>query len=318
MRSKARLIYNPTAGKETFKTQLADVLRILEESGLEASCHATCGPGDATQAAAQAAADGFPFVVACGGDGTVHEVVNGLASVARRPVLGIIPAGTANDFARALRIPLNILEAARVIAGKAAQPLDLGRIGGDRYFVNIAACGRLTEITYEVPSRLKTVLGQLAYYVKGLERLPGLRPIDLDIRADDFVYSGKAMLCLITNSRSVGGFENIAPRASVSDGVLDVLVVKPTNLGDMIRLVGAALRGDHTNDERVLYFHARQIELNSSEDVDLNIDGEYGGRLPHSVEVMPQHLSVIVTEAQSHIGKSEAGLPNDMVGSTGD
>lgn len=298
MRSRVRLIYNPTAGKEAFRAQLADVLRILEESDLEASCHATRGPGDAIQAAAEAAADGFQFVVACGGDGTVHEVVNGLASTAERPVLGIIPAGTTNDFARALHIPLNIIEAARVIARRTVQPLDLGRIGGDRYFVNIAACGRLTEITYDVPSKLKTVLGQLAYYVKGLELLPGLRPIDLDIRAGDFTYSGKAMLCLITNSRSVGGFENIAPKASVSDGVLDVLVVKPTNLGDMIRLVSTALRGDHIHDERVLYFHARQIELDSDEVVDLNIDGEYGGRLPHSVEVMPQHLSVIVTEAQ--------------------
>ena len=298
VRSRVRLIYNPTAGKEMFRSQLADVLRILEESGLEASCHATGGPGDATQAAAAAAADGFPFVVACGGDGTVHEVVNGLAPAAERPVLGIIPAGTTNDFARAMHIPLNIIEAARVIAGKTVQPLDLGRIGGDRYFVNIAACGKLTEITYDVPSKLKTLLGQLAYYVKGLERLPGLRPIDLTIRADDFTYDGKAMLCLITNSRAVAGFENIAPKASVSDGVLDVLVVKPTNLGDMIRLVSTALRGDHINDERVLYFHARQIELSSSEAVDLNIDGEYGGRLPHSVEVMPQHLSVIVAEAQ--------------------
>ncbi len=296
MRERIRLIYNPTAGKEAFKQHLADVLSILEESGgMEASCHATRTAGDATQAAIQAAEDGFSYVVACGGDGTVHEVVNGLAQCKQRPVLGIIPSGTTNDLARALGIPFHIEQAAKVVARKQTMPLDLGRIGATRYFVNIAACGRLAEITYDVPSKLKTVLGQLAYYMKGLERLPGLRPIHLAVQAGEHSYEGKAMLCLITNSRSVGGFEHLAPKAVVHDGLLDVLIVKPTNLGDMIRIVSAALRGEHTRDERVLYFHSSDIVLSSEDEVDLNIDGEYGGRLPQHVSVMPQHLSVIVT-----------------------
>lgn len=293
LRPKIRLIYNPTAGKEAFRNHLGDVLMILEESGLEASCHATKGPGDATAAAEFAAHEGFSYVVACGGDGTVHEVVNGLARCARRPTLGIIPAGTTNDLARALGIPFQIEEAAKLIASRKQMALDLGRIGDDRYFVNIAACGRLTEITYDVPSRMKTVLGQLAYYMKGLERLPGLRPIHLHVKTGETEYDGQAMLCLITNSRSVGGFEHVAPRASVNDGVLDLILVKPTNLGEMVRLVSAALRGDHVNDDRILYRHARRIELSSEDVVDLNIDGEYGGRLPYVVEVMPQHLTVI-------------------------
>ncbi|PWI57260.1 YegS/Rv2252/BmrU family lipid kinase [Sulfoacidibacillus thermotolerans] len=299
MRERIRVIYNPTAGKEAFKQHLADVLAILEEEGgLEASCHATRGAGDATKAAIAAAQEGFSYVVACGGDGTVHEVVNGLAQCDqhKRPVLGIIPAGTTNDLARALGIPFQIEHAAKIVARRRTMPLDLGQIGLDHYFVNIAACGRLAEITYDVPSKLKTVLGQLAYYMKSLERLPGLRPIHLHVQAGDVSYEGKAMLCLITNSRSVGGFEHIAPQALVYDGLLDVMIVKPTNLGDMIRLVSAALRGEHTRDERVLYFHSSEIMLSSEDEVDLNIDGEYGGKLPQKVRVMPQHLSVIVKQ----------------------
>lgn len=297
MRERVRVIYNPTAGKEAFKHSLADVLSILEEvGGMEASCHATKQAGDATKAAIEAARDGFSYVVACGGDGTVHEVVNGLAQCEQRPILGIIPSGTTNDLARALGIPFHIQQAAKIVARRNTMPLDLGLIGADRYFVNIAACGRLAEITYDVPSKLKTVLGQLAYYMKGLERLPGLRPIHLHVQAGDVVYDGKAMLCLITNSRSVGGFEHLAPNALVHDGLLDVLIVKPTNLGDMIRIVSSALRGEHTKDERVMYFHSSDISLSSNEEVDLNIDGEFGGKLPQHVSVMPQHLSVIVME----------------------
>lgn len=295
-RPRIRLIYNPSAGKETFKNRLADVLQILEEGGLEASCHATRGSGDATKAAKEAAEDQFDYVVACGGDGTVHEVVNGLARCERRPPLGIIPVGTTNDLARALGIPFQVEQAAHLIAARHAMPLDLGRIDDEQYFVNIAACGRLSEITYEVPSKLKTMLGQLAYYMKGLELLPSLRPISLRLKAGEFAYEGQAMLCLITNSRSVGGFEHVAPHASVNDGLLDVLIVKPTNLGDMIRLVTAAARGDHVSDERVIYFHAREIELSSAEIADLNIDGEYGGQLPRTVSVMQSHLSVIVKD----------------------
>ena len=295
MRPRIRLIYNPQAGKEAFRQHLPHVLQIFEEAGLEASSHVTKGEGDATEEAKRAAHDGFRYVVACGGDGTVHEVTNGLARApqSQRPVLGIIPVGTTNDLARALKIPFQVEQAARMIAQQRRMPLDLGRLGDGRYFVNIAACGRLAEITYEVPSRMKTVLGQFAYVMKGIERLPGLRPIPLHVEADGRVYDGDAMLCLVTNSRSVGGFERLAPFASVSDGLLDVLIVKPMNLGELVRVLGLALRGEHVGDARIEYFRARTIALSSTADADLNVDGEYGGKLPFTVQVMPQHLTVI-------------------------
>ena len=294
MRPRIRVIYNPTAGKEVMKAKLHYVLDVLEQSGLEASTFATKGAGDATAAAEFAADEGFDYVAACGGDGTVNEVVNGLARKAKRPVLGIIPAGTTNDLARALGIPLQIEEAAKTIAERHQIPFDLGQIGSNRYFVNIAACGRLTEITYDVPSKMKTMLGYMAYYVKGLELLPRLRPIHLRVESENQHYDGKVMLCLITNSRHVAGFHDVAPKAMVNDGLFDVILVKRTNLGELIRLVGAALRGEHLEDERVVYFQARELHLSSKEPVELNIDGEYGGRLPHNVQVRASHLSVIV------------------------
>ncbi|MDR4200793.1 YegS/Rv2252/BmrU family lipid kinase, partial [Bacillus altitudinis] len=137
----------------------------------------TCA-GDATQAAENAAQRDFDLIVAAGGDGTINEVVNGLAPLEKRPKLGIIPVGTTNDFARALGIPREgVLKATDAIIDGVAKPLDIGKVNG-HYFINIAGGGRLTELTYEVPSKLKTMLGQLAYYLKGMEMLPSIRPTE--------------------------------------------------------------------------------------------------------------------------------------------
>ena len=168
---RARIIYNPTSGREIFKKHLPDVLAKLENAGYETSCHATTGPGDATEAARIAVKRKYDIVIAAGGDGTFNEVVNGLAEQEYRPKLGLIPVGTTNDFARALHIPRDILAATDVIVNGQTIPIDIGRMN-DKYFVNIAGGGRITELTYEVPIKLKTMLGQLAYYIKGIEMLP--------------------------------------------------------------------------------------------------------------------------------------------------
>src|SRR5690606_11557835 len=154
---RARIIYNPTSGREAFRKHLPDVLEKLERAGYETSCHATTGEGDATNAARHAIDRRFDLIVAAGGDGTLNVVVNGMAEQVYRPKLGIIPVGTTNDFARALHIPRDILQATDIIVEGGTMPIDIGRMN-DRYFINIAGGGRLTELTYEVPIKLKTML----------------------------------------------------------------------------------------------------------------------------------------------------------------
>ena len=106
------------------------------------------------------------------------------------------------------------------------EPIDVGKIN-NRYFINIAGGGSLTELTYEVPSKLKTMIGQLAYYMKGLEKMPSLQPTELHIQADEIgEIHEEVMMFLICNSNSVGGFEKLAPDASLNDGLFDVVVLK--------------------------------------------------------------------------------------------
>lgn len=292
---RARLIYNPTSGREEIKRRLPDILQCLERGGIETSTHATSGAGDATAAAAEAADRGFDIVIAAGGDGTLYEVVNGLAPKPRRPKLGILPLGTTNDFARALGIPRYWEDACELIVRQYTRGIDIG-LANDRCFINIGGGGSLTELTYEVPSKLKTIIGQLAYYLKGLEKLPRLRPMALEIRSPHYAGQLEAMLFLVCNSNSVGGFERLAPSASLSDGLLDVLILKKCHLADFLRAATLALRGEHLSDPNVVYFQTDELSITSDDPVMLNLDGEPGGKLPVTYKVLPQHLEIIVDE----------------------
>jgi diacylglycerol kinase (ATP) len=263
-------------------------------AGYEASCHATKGPGDATEAARLAAERKYDLLVVAGGDGTINEVVNGIAEQSYRPKLGIIPAGTTNDFARALAIPRDILAATDVIVKDESIPVDIGRMN-DKYFINIGGGGRLTELTYDVPIKLKTMLGQLAYYLKGIEMLPSLKATDVTIEYDGKLFEGEVMLFLVGLTNSVGGFEKLAPDSSVNDGLFSLLILKKTNLADFIRIATLALKGEHINDPKVIYESASRIKVTSNEKVMLNLDGEYGGEQPAEFVNLYRHLEVCVS-----------------------
>ncbi|MCM3570463.1 diacylglycerol kinase [Neobacillus mesonae] len=290
---RARLIYNPTSGRELIKRHLPEILEKLEIAGYEASCHATTGAGDATKAARIAVERQYDVVIAAGGDGTINEVVNGLAEQEYRPRLGIIPSGTTNDFARALHIPRDVASAVDIITKGELIPVDIGRIN-DKYFINIAGGGRITELTYEVPSRLKTMLGQLAYYLKGMEMLPSIKASDLRIEYDGKLFDGEAMMFLVGLTNSIGGFERLAPDSSINDGLFSLLILKKVNLAEFVRIATLAIRGEHVNDPSVIYTQANHIKVQSNSKVQLNLDGEFGGLLPAEFSNLYRHLEVFV------------------------
>ena len=284
-----RIIYNPTSGRELFKKELPDVLKRLEQAGYETSAHATTGVGDATVAARIAVERKYDVVIAAGGDGTINEVINGIAEQKHRPKLGVIPVGTTNDFARALNIPRNIQKAVSVIVDNHSKLLDIGRVN-DQYFINIAGGGKLTELTYEVPSKLKTILGQLAYYLKGIEMLPSLRPTKVQIEYDGKWFEDEIMLFLVSNTNSVGGFEKLAPNAEMDDGLFDLLILRKANLAEFVRVASMALRGAHLEDSLIFYTRANRIKVHTEEKMQLNIDGEYGGLLPGEFVNLYRHI----------------------------
>ena len=292
---RARIIYNPTSGREIFRKELPKVLKRLEEAGYETSAHATRGEGDATYAAKIAVERQYDLVVIAGGDGTINEVIQGIAEAEYRPKIGIIPAGTTNDFARALEIPREIKKAVDIIIDdNRPKALDIGKVN-DQYFVNIAGGGDLTELTYDVPIKMKSAIGQLAYYIKGIEMLPSLKPVQTRIEYDDHVFEGKIMLFLISNTNSVGGFEKLAPNALIDDGYFDMLILKKSSLAEFLRVASAGIRGTHLENDNIIYTQAKQIKVIPQDKMLLNIDGEYGGELPGEIINLQQHIEFYVS-----------------------
>lgn len=294
---RARLIYNPTSGKELIKRNLANLLDVFEEAGYETSAFATTPePNSARNEAERAALAGYELVIAAGGDGTINEVVNGIAPLAKRPKMAIIPGGTTNDYARALKIPRdNVVNAARVVLKKQTIAMDIGRANAT-YFINIGAGGTLTELTYEVPSQLKSVFGYLAYLVKGAEMLPRIKATNIRLTYDGGVYEGKASMFFVGLTNSIGGFEQIAPDAQLDDGNFSLIVVKTANLLEILRLVALLLNGGkHIHDKQILYVKTSQLKvepLDKDEKMMINLDGEYGGDAPMLFTNLHRHIEM--------------------------
>ncbi|NLK00141.1 MAG: YegS/Rv2252/BmrU family lipid kinase [Clostridia bacterium] len=287
---KALLIYNPTAGKESIEFLLDEMLTLLSREGFKVVPFATKGPGHASEIASQEGGN-YDSIIAAGGDGTLHEVINGI-NLSGNPIrLGIIPGGTSNDFARALDIPRNLLKACKIIGERQTKKVDLGIMNGRR-FINIAGGGNLTGISYQVPSVLKTHLGQIAYYAKSIEELPRLRPVRVEIRTPLLRMEEEIMLFLAANSRSVGGFEHLAPKAAVNDGLLDLIIIKNLRIHEFISLAAKCLVGEHIDHPKVLYAQTSEIQIRSEEQLSLNTDGEYAGTLPCNINVLPQCIDI--------------------------
>src|SRR5690625_4669384 len=293
---RARIIYNPTSDREIFRKELPLVLERFELAGYETSAHATTGIDDAKNAARIAVERRYDLVVVAGGDGTINEVIHGIAEEEYRPKIGIIPAGTTNDFARALSISRDIKKAVDIILEENnVKPLDIGKVN-EQYFMNIAGGGDLTELTYDVPSKLKAAIGQLAYYIKGIEMLPFLKPVSTVIEYDGKVFDGDIMLFLVANTNSVGGFEKLAPDALIDDGYFDLIILKKTNLAEFLRIASSGIRGNHVDDENIIYTQAKHIKVTPKDKMLLNVDGEYGGELPGEIINLKQHLSFYVSD----------------------
>lgn len=302
---KARIIYNPTSGRETIKREMLDILQVYEQAGYETSAFATTPePMSAAKEAARAAKVGFDLIVAAGGDGTINEVVNGLAPLTKRPMMAVIPAGTTNDYARALKLPRDEpLEAAKVIFQHETIKMDIGQVSNHdetKYFMNIAALGTISEVTYTVPSLMKSLYGYVAYLVKGAELITRIKPVNAKVTYDDGEYSGKISMIFLALTNSVGGFESIVPDAKLDDGKFTLLIIKESNLAQILQMIAQMLNGGkHIDNSQMIYKKTSKVEITPLDDDQLkvNLDGEYGGDAPMVFNDLQQHIEFVANRS---------------------
>ncbi|GMB99109.1 hypothetical protein K2D_21580 [Enterococcus hirae] len=165
----------------------------------------------------------------------------------------------------------------------------------DSYFINIAAGGYLTELTYEVPSELKSIFGYLAYLAKGAEMLPRVKPIKMRLKYDEGEYIGNASMFFLGLTNSVGGFEKIAPDAKLDDGKFSLIIVKTANIFEILHIAALMLNGGrHVDDSRVIYTKTSSLYVETEDDINrpvmINLDGEYGGNAPMHFQNLHQHI----------------------------
>ncbi|MDD2422550.1 MAG: YegS/Rv2252/BmrU family lipid kinase [Heliobacteriaceae bacterium] len=300
MNKRLKLIYNPAAGRGKVQKNLDQVINVLQTGGWQVVVYRTGGsPEETAGEAERACTEGCTAVVAAGGDGTFHQVVNGLMRVVANgqvpPALGLIPAGTANDFANNVRIPGDIGESCRVIVRGKTRSVDVGRL--DRHcFFNVAAGGLTTDISYKVNPRIKNRLGKLAYYLKSVELLPQFRPFSLRITLlnGELVYDGQTLLFLVLNSKGAGGFPLIAPQAQINDGLLDLVVFRLCKAHEFVSLFLRVLRGEHVHSPLVTYRQAPGFVVNGPPELETDLDGEMGPPFPWTVGVYPAALRVFI------------------------
>ena len=274
-----RLILN---GKSAGDDDLRGAVQSLRESGIALEVRVTWEDGDAERYVAEAIADGVDTVIAAGGDGTLSEVATTLAhrdaTADALPSLGLVPLGTANDFATAAGIPDGPLAALQLVREVAAAPLDLLRIDADdgtHWCANLASGGFGTEVTVETDEGLKKMLGGLAYLITGIARLGRIDPLQARLRGPDFAWEGDLIALGIGNGRQAGGGQALCPDALVDDGQLDLTIV-PDLSGDVAATVGTLIKeGKHAALDRVATrIRLPWVELASDEPLTLNLDGE--------------------------------------------
>lgn len=292
-----KVIYNPSSGRQAVQNKLNQIIIFLLEKGYTVSKFSTQKKNDAKEEAIKSCKGGWDLIIACGGDGTINEVAEGVAISEKKIPIALYAAGTVNDFANYLALPKEPMEFVNMIEEAKLLKIDLGKTNNN-YFVNVAAGGLLTNIAHKADYEMKTLFGKLAYYFEGIKEFPKQRNsiMELKITSDEFEYNGKVLLFLISNSQSIGGVKKAAPKAEVADGYLDCIIVKNPEIQDVIDILFNIQNGSHINNNQVEYFKTKSIKIESlnENNPEVDLDGEFGGYLPQEFCVVQEVIDIFI------------------------
>jgi lipid kinase YegS len=289
-----RLVVN---GKAAADPQLRPAISQIREQGYRVDVRVTWEGGDAARYATEATTEGVDVVVAAGGDGTINEVASGVlsADAPSKPAVAVIPYGTANDFATGMGIlkgdPLKALQLA---AEGTASPIDVGRVN-DRFFVNVTSGGFGAEVTASTPPQLKKMLGGAAYSLMGVVTAAKMNPYQCRYTLPDGTAGeGKLLVMAVGNGRQCGGGYQVAPKALLNDGLLDVAVIHDAEVAQFGSVLNELLNLTAESNQFVTYAQVPGFSLESSRPLQLNLDGEPYLDTSFQFTVLPKSLPFIL------------------------
>ncbi len=297
------IIANPSSGRGRSEAKLRVIESMLRDWGLDYRIVRTVGPGHAAEAAAEALRGGDRFLVAAGGDGTVHEVVNGMLAgdrpIAADAVLGVLATGSGCDFVKSFGIPGDAVRAARRLTGDAVRAIDVGKVtfaGGGattvRYFANIAEAGLGGSVVARA-SRLSGVFGTTRYFFGFWLTLPRFRPATVRLDADGQAFEWLAPNVVVANCRFYGGGMQISPKSRPDDGRLDVLVMTGPK-SDAYTTLPKVYRGTHLPHRNIAELRVSRVTVETDAPYPIEADGEVLGTTPATFELIPAALRLKV------------------------
>jgi len=299
---ETKVIVNPVAAGGKVGRQWPELRALLSQSGLQFSDERTRHPGHATEIARTSLEEGFRHIVCIGGDGTVHEVVNGLVVDGRVPSeveLSIIPGGTGADFCRVLDIPRDPRQAVETALGKQVRAVDIGEIScvrdgksTRRYFVNVAGLGFDGETSVRVNRMSKRISGTIPYLTGLVLTLLSYTNKDVELTFDGQQRRGRYNSVIICNGQYFGGGMWVGPKAAADDGIFDVVILKDLGKLEFLVNVPRVYRGTHLTHAKVESFQAKEIHVEAKQRMFIQAEGELIGEAPASFRMLPAALNL--------------------------
>lgn len=292
---KIKLIYNSGAGQSKFKYFLDPIIEKFMDNDIEVSIFRAANNTNLYEFLKDVDKDGYSAIVVAGGDGTVNRVVNVMMKNNIKTPLGIIPAGTSNDFARHLKMPQNFSECIDKLLTFNVQPVDVGKVN-DKYFVNICSAGLFTNVSQKVDPNLKNSLGKLSYFITAVNQMVKFKPFEVKIETENDIYIEKVKVMLVFNGSSVGGIDAFCDNSSIQDGLLDMLIIKDCNIADTSLLAGKLFAKNHYTDKNVIYSKEKWIKITKTKGkCDLpDVDGDPGPNFPLEIKCVEGAINMLL------------------------
>lgn len=290
---KGIFIYNPYSGGQNVPQRLDFIMDKFQSNNIIIQLYRV--EHDNTKLISLIKSDKFDFAVISGGDGTLHTITNILLKNDIHLPIGVIPAGTCNDFARCLETPETLEDALDVIISGKTLDVDVGLINNMTYFMDTCAGGLFVDIAYSTDTELKKNFGPLAYYLQGLTQLANIQPFSLTITTNDNIIKEDVLLFLVLNGKHGAGFSHLLREADLSDGIFDIVLIKNCSHIDLASLFFRIMNNELLDDENVLSLKSANCTFETDRDVPLTFDGERaGGGLPISIKCIPKALKVFI------------------------
>ncbi|MCK4665715.1 diacylglycerol kinase family lipid kinase [Candidatus Dependentiae bacterium] len=292
MKEKIKFIINPKSGEDKTANFIRRIKHYCEFFKIDSSISVTKGKSHGIELADDAMNHGFHTIVAVGGDGTVHEVIHGLAG--KKLTLGVIPFGSSNDFARGLNIPRDVKEAMRIIAKRKIKEVDIVAMN-DQFFINISSLGFDGEVVANLPKMKSKHLFKFVYILGVLKEAFRYKKKKVRVIRDD-VDMGifNVNLIAIANGKYYGHGMLVAPHAELDNGLLDVVLIHELSQLRFVMNFPSVFKGTHIYKDGVLNFTCKKLVLLSDEKVYIESDGELTGTLPVEYKVFPKFQKLIV------------------------